>query len=300
MVARINLLKGMTSAQFRHVILRNKADLRRAHIEGTSTEQQKGFTLIELSIVLVIIGLIVAGILTGQDLILAARIRSTTSQYMSFNTAVNSFSNKYNYLPGDIPSSTAEAFGFTYIPGGNATQGDGDGYIGSTASLATAEGIMFWADLYQANLIPNALTQIPAGLWGLTDVSATSIPTVFPVTTLGGGNYFWAGTFTDGFNYYGIGPLASFPASSAPAGPVMTAAQGLSAIMAYDIDVKIDDGVPNTGIVQSIDSSTGGVASFVEGGAANSCLNAANTGAYSGGTAGESKLPACQLRLRFN
>ena len=79
----------------------------------------------------------------------------------------------------------------------------------------------------------------------------------------------------------------------------MTAAHGLSAIMAYDIDVKIDDGVPNTGIVQSINSSTGGVASLVENGALGTCLNAGGT-AYSGGTAAQSKLPYCQIRLRFN
>ena len=154
----------------------------RTRIEGSSTERKKGFTLIELSIVLVIIGLIVAGILTGQDLILAAKIRSTTGQYMSFNTAVNAFNNKYNYLPGDIPSSSAEAFGFAYVPGGNVSQGDGDGYIGTTTSLATAEGVLFWTDLYLANLIPNTLTDIPVGAWNIEDAPIASIPTMFPVS----------------------------------------------------------------------------------------------------------------------
>jgi len=250
--------------------------------------------------VLVIIGLIVAGVLTGQDLILAAKIRATTSQYMSFNTAANAFVNKYNNLPGDIPSSTAEAFGFTYVIGGNVAQGDGDGYIGTSTSMASAEGIMFWADLYQANLIPNALTDLPVGSWVVSDAVAASIPTLFPISKLAGGNYFWAATFTDGFNYYGIGPLLTFNSSTGTAGPSMSAAQGLSAIMAYDIDVKIDDGVPNTGIIQSINTSLGGTASLVQNGSINSCINATNAGAYSGGTAAEAKVPACQLRLRFN
>ena len=123
---------------------------------------------------------------------------------------------------------------------------------------------------------------------------------MFPVSTLAGGNYFWAGTFTDGFNYYAIGPMQDYTASSNSAGPTMTAAQGLSAIMAYDIDVKIDDGVANTGIVQSINSSTWWCCVFSAKWSWDSCLNADGTSAYSGGTAAQSKLPYCQLRLRFN
>ena len=63
--------------------------------------KNKGFTLIELSIVLVIIGLIVGGVLVGQDLIKAAEIRATVSQVEGYNSAVNTFRLKYNGLPGD-------------------------------------------------------------------------------------------------------------------------------------------------------------------------------------------------------
>jgi prepilin-type N-terminal cleavage/methylation domain-containing protein len=64
--------------------------------------QQAGFTLIELSIVLVIIGLIVGGVLVGQDLIKAAEIRATISQYEKYNAAMNTFRTKYNGMPGDL------------------------------------------------------------------------------------------------------------------------------------------------------------------------------------------------------
>ena len=285
----------MTKATLLHHVLRKKADLR----DARKREGQKGFTLIELSIVLVIIGLIISGVLTGQDLILAAKIRSTVSQYQSFDTAAKAFENKYGYLPGDIPSSTAEAFGFTYVIGGNATQGDGDGYIGSTVSLASAEGVMFWTDLYQANLIPNALTDLTAGAaWTVSDAVAASLPTLFPLAKIGGGNYFWVATYTDGFNYYGIGPITSDTVSSSTAGPTM-AAGGLSPVQAYDIDVKVDDGVPTTGIVQSINTSVGGVATLVQGGSTLSCINHLNLQAYSEGQA-QSKVPSCQIKLRFN
>ena len=87
-----------------------------------------GFTLIELSIVLVIIGLITGGILVGQDLIKAAETRGQISQIEKFNTAVNTFEGKYGYLPGDIPNPYATQFGFQ-SRGTWTGQGDGNGMI---------------------------------------------------------------------------------------------------------------------------------------------------------------------------
>src|ERR1700753_1764982 len=75
----------------------------------------KGFTLIELSIVLVIIGLIVGGILTGQDLIKSAEQRATLAQVEKYNTAVNTFRNKFGGIPGDLAYTTASNFGFFNI-----------------------------------------------------------------------------------------------------------------------------------------------------------------------------------------
>jgi len=83
---------------------------------------RKGFTLIELSIVLVIIGLIVGGVLVGRDLIAAAKLRKDISTMEQLNTAVNTFRNKYNCLPGDCANAT------TFLSG--AVNGNGDGVIG--------------------------------------------------------------------------------------------------------------------------------------------------------------------------
>src|SRR5580692_12405602 len=74
--------------------------------------RETAFTLIEMSIVLVIIGLIVGGVLVGQDLIRAAGVRAQISQIEKYNTAVNTFYGKYGYLPGDIPAEPAAQFGF--------------------------------------------------------------------------------------------------------------------------------------------------------------------------------------------
>lgn len=69
-------------------------------------KKENGFTLIELSIVLVVIGLIVGGVLVGQDLIRAAQIRSTISKVEEYKTAANTFRLKYNCLPGDCKNAT--------------------------------------------------------------------------------------------------------------------------------------------------------------------------------------------------
>jgi len=291
----------MRCSKFSSKLLRKKAYLSGRRIECASEGQQKGFTLIELSIVLVIIGLLVAGVLTGQDLVAAAKIRATVAQYESYNTSSNAFVSKYGGLPGDIAASTAESFGFAFVNGGGPTQGDGDGLIGSTVSLATAESLLFWSDIYNANLIPNALSFIPAGAaWTpADDTGIASIAVSLPVAKIAGGNYWWVGTFTDGFNYYGLGPVTSVPVSSGTAGPVM-AGGGLSPVQAYDIDVKVDDGLANTGVVQSINSSVGGTATLAYGGSGGSCINSTNASNYSGGTLAQSRTPACQIRMRFN
>ena len=65
---------------------------------------RSGFTLVELSIVLVIIGLIAGGVLVGRDLIEAAAIRQQITQVERFKTAVQTFRTKYNGLPGDLES----------------------------------------------------------------------------------------------------------------------------------------------------------------------------------------------------
>ena len=66
-----------------------------------------GFSLVELSIVLVILGLLVGGVLTGQSLIRAAELRSVTTEYGKYSTAIRAFKDKYFALPGDMTNAIA-------------------------------------------------------------------------------------------------------------------------------------------------------------------------------------------------
>src|SRR5271166_3486100 len=99
---------------------------------ATYNPKEKGFTLIELSIVLVIIGLIVGAILVGRDMIKAAEIRSTISQEEKYQASVNTFRLKYAALPGDMLSTQAVAFGFFSLAStiaGTPGNQDGNGLI---------------------------------------------------------------------------------------------------------------------------------------------------------------------------
>ncbi len=233
----------------------------------------RGFTLIELSIVLVIIGLIVGGVLVGQDLIRSAAIRATISQVEQFNTGVNTFYGKYQGLPGDLNYSSALNYGLTAIDAGSeargsggAGTGDGNGIIegndfGGGAvypqSLGQfgAETGFFWSDLTYAhgmniNLIPGSFMDsclyfIPSlGSYNCWVINFRNNSFWFPTARIGGGNYFYVYS-RNGFNFYALSVIynGSFP--------FIQSNPGLTVTQAYNIDRKTDDGVANTGRVQA-------------------------------------------------
>jgi prepilin-type N-terminal cleavage/methylation domain-containing protein len=153
-----------------------------------------GFTLIEMVIVLVIIGLIVGAVLVGQNLINAAAVRAQISQIEKYNSAVNTFRGKYNnYLPGDIRDPDASSFGF--IPRGNAGclagLEDGNGLIESETwgchtgpYQGAGETVVFWVDLSTAGLIDQSFSAATNILTGTT-LPQTAIPSYFPTAKIG-------------------------------------------------------------------------------------------------------------------
>ena len=216
-----------------------------------------GFTLIELSIVLVIIGLIVGGVLVGQDLIRAAEVRATVSQIEKYNTAVNTFRGKYNALPGDMNSANATAFGFA-ARGSNAGQGDGNGVLeGYTGSVNNGyaeggENLSFWGDLsvgnsttpMNINLVDGTFNTYTAPSVAAPAITAANIANYMPAAKLGRGNYVYVFS-TNGTNYYGIAPITTTITTGATG--ALTASMTVQ--QAYQIDKKVDDGLATTGNV---------------------------------------------------
>lgn len=213
-----------------------------------------GFTLIELSIVLVIIGLIVGGILTGRELIAAAQIRATLAQEEKFNTAINTFRGKYGNIPGDILYSDAARFGLAATSSGGAGLGDGNGLIQDPLGTNTPVGeiLLFWRQLSDAKLID--------GSYGadLTVSTAQGPSTIipgneFPLSKLGRESFFIVGS-DGGINYMG---LLEFVPNGVTGGAAGTAAYfpirvpSVTPIEGYKMDTKIDDGLPLLGLVQA-------------------------------------------------
>ena len=298
-----------------------------SHSQISSTRKyESGFTLIELSIVLVIIGLIVGGILTGQDLIKAAEQRATIAQIEKYNTAVNTFRNKYNGIPGDLAEATAVSFGLLAMSGGApcttvgmAGCGDGNGLLDSAAvagaTALTGETLFFWRHLSDAGLVDGsfgacdngaatggdlttgAACASPTGaVDAITAGNASQVAGLIPLAKLARSNYLTVAEVS-GINYFGLSGMGSSTLTLSTAGAIANGTNNLTPLESYNMDKKVDDGLPNSGSVQALNvvanAITSGSAGYTP--AARAACN--STTAYN---VNPGNTPSCSLRFRFN
>jgi len=112
-------------------------------------KSQKGFTLVEIAIVLVIIGLLLGGILKGQEMITQAKIKNVIADVTGVSAAMYGYQDRYRALPGDDKGAGRWAGG----PGVSASAGNGviEGKYNSTTD--TDESRLFWDHLRRAGFV---------------------------------------------------------------------------------------------------------------------------------------------------
>ncbi len=182
-----------------------------------------GFTLVELSIVLVIIGLIIGGVLTGQQIIQNARITNGVNGIQAYQAQFQTYAQNYGALPGDDPSASTRFPSLGSITG--VSDGNNDGKVGTASSFDTAdttgtaaESRSVWAHMRAAGLVKNQVTS------GSTAVQ--------PPNPFGGVYGFQNGAFS------GVFTTTALCMDKVTAG----AAQA--------IDARLDDGTSNAGAIQ--------------------------------------------------
>ena len=213
-------------------------------------KSKKGFTLVELSIVLVIIGLLIGGILVAQSMISTAKIQSFVRQTQQYDVAIANFKNKFDGLPGDDRSYSG---------------GDGDGYV-ALSNIATGgdccdyyfrnENRQFWLKLFAAENIINTLSdtvgnvpkvgyQMPYAKIGAKDNAVlaqtnNTVRAVQPLKTV-----------------YRITRIPINNTNDAYYGSPNNTPPGTSAAETLAIDKKLDDGIANNGIMQAAGAGPG-------------------------------------------
>jgi prepilin-type N-terminal cleavage/methylation domain-containing protein len=202
-----------------------------------------GFTLVELAIVLMIIGLLIGGILKGQELIQNARIISVASQLNGYKAAVITFQDSYGAIPGDITNAQTRLANCT--SGNNCSNGDGNGMVGASShpwsditNVIGSENTQFWKHLALANLIGGIDSSASAVAWGSSHPTNSltrgffarySLPTGLAPSYTILGNVIVSRSDIDGVDH-----CPSLQCSTSPS-------------VAARVDRKLDDGIATTG-----------------------------------------------------
>ncbi|HMV17869.1 MAG TPA: prepilin-type N-terminal cleavage/methylation domain-containing protein [Rhodocyclaceae bacterium] len=193
-----------------------------AHSQLTS--RQRGFTLVEIAVVLVIIGLLLGGVLKGQELINSAKVKSLINDFRNVATFAYAYQDRFRALPGDDAGAASHlSGGVKASTGGTAGNGRIEGNWNSTT--ATDEAVLFWQHVRLANLASGDGRN--PGLEGLV------ILDWLPRNAAGGRT-----------GITGVAPITGW------AGNFFVCQDNIPGSLARQVDIAMDDGQPAAGSVR--------------------------------------------------
>jgi len=189
---------------------------------------QKGFTLVEIAIVLVIIGLLLGGVLKGQELINSAKVKNLANDFRSISSFVYAYQDRFRALPGDDNAAVAHVAGtLATTPAGTVGNARISGNWNSTTT--TDETYLFWQHVRFAGL-------------------ATGTPVV------GDGEYIPRNAEGGAIGITGD-PILTAPTVPWPAN-FFICSTGIQGRFARQLDTTLDDGNTSTGTVRVIANNT--------------------------------------------
>jgi prepilin-type N-terminal cleavage/methylation domain-containing protein len=213
---------------------------------GNKMQNNRGVSLVELSIVIAIIGLLLAATFSGLSIKKSSEMRSFATDISMYQNAVEGFFSKYGALPGDMPDAwTYWDDGTNTVCGTTATEcnGNNDGVIDiGTTGGSDSESYRFWQHLLLAEFIGG----------GYTGKATTSMQADIGINipaskrTKVGYSVYSADTGGGARNEINLG---AFWASNLNKNSALTPAEALA------IDMKDDDGIPATGSIHGVDGN---------------------------------------------
>lgn len=187
-------------------------------------KKQSGFTLIELAIVLVIIGLLLGGVLKGQELINSAKAKNIASDFKNAQIFIYGYQDKFRAVPGDDQAVTTHIQNATRATTPGSTLGNGQIDGNWNSDIKTDESYLFWQHVRMAGFSTGP-------------------------TSVDDGNY--VPHNADG-GRLGVQGIKNFATITGMSGLYVVCSENIAGRLAKVIDTSLDDGEPSTGSVRAV------------------------------------------------